>query len=163
MAWTTPRTWTTGELVTAAFQNTHIRDNELFLYDRRAVLAETSSTTLAVDTTAEADCLTLAAVTLDGVQRVLLSVFCRVGGVNGDLVELSIKEGATVLQRHQFYIPVTGGVGQSAMTLLWEFVPTAAAHTYKFTVKRSGGSGGNVYVRGEPSNPAYIMCQGIGV
>lgn len=29
MAWTAPRTWTTGELVTAAIMNTHVRDNEL--------------------------------------------------------------------------------------------------------------------------------------
>lgn len=29
MAWTAPRTWVTGELVTAAIQNTHIRDNQL--------------------------------------------------------------------------------------------------------------------------------------
>ena len=28
MAWTAPRTWTTGELVTAAIMNTHIRDNQ---------------------------------------------------------------------------------------------------------------------------------------
>ena len=27
MAWTTPRTWTTGEIVTAALFNTHLRDN----------------------------------------------------------------------------------------------------------------------------------------
>ena len=27
MAWSSPRTWTTGELVTAALMNTHIRDN----------------------------------------------------------------------------------------------------------------------------------------
>lgn len=27
MAWTAPRTWTTGELVTAALMNTHVRDN----------------------------------------------------------------------------------------------------------------------------------------
>lgn len=27
MAWTTPRTWTTGELVTAAIMNAHVRDN----------------------------------------------------------------------------------------------------------------------------------------
>jgi hypothetical protein len=27
MAWTTPRTWTTGEIVTAALMNTHLRDN----------------------------------------------------------------------------------------------------------------------------------------
>ena len=29
MAWTTPRTWTTGEIVTAAYMNTHVRDNLL--------------------------------------------------------------------------------------------------------------------------------------
>lgn len=29
MAWTAPRTWTTGELVTAAIMNTHVRDNQL--------------------------------------------------------------------------------------------------------------------------------------
>ncbi len=32
MAWTSPRTWTTSELVTAAIMNTHIRDNQLYLY-----------------------------------------------------------------------------------------------------------------------------------
>ena len=31
MAWTTPRTWTTGELVTAAIMNAHIRDNQEIL------------------------------------------------------------------------------------------------------------------------------------
>ena len=32
MAWTSPRTWVSGELVTASLMNTHIRDNETFLY-----------------------------------------------------------------------------------------------------------------------------------
>lgn len=27
MAWTTPRTWTPGEIVTASIMNTHVRDN----------------------------------------------------------------------------------------------------------------------------------------
>lgn len=31
MAWTTPRTWTTGESVTAAILNQHVRDNLAFL------------------------------------------------------------------------------------------------------------------------------------
>ena len=31
MSWTTPRTWTTGELVTAAIMNAHIRDNQTTL------------------------------------------------------------------------------------------------------------------------------------
>jgi hypothetical protein len=35
MAWTTPRTWTTGEVVTAAMMNTQVRDNLLALFSRR--------------------------------------------------------------------------------------------------------------------------------
>lgn len=31
MVWTAPRTWTTGELVTGAIMNTHVRDNLTFL------------------------------------------------------------------------------------------------------------------------------------
>ena len=31
MAWTAPRTWVAGELVTAALFNTHLRDNLLIL------------------------------------------------------------------------------------------------------------------------------------
>ncbi len=31
MAWTAPRTWAVGEVVTAAMQNTHVRDNLLYL------------------------------------------------------------------------------------------------------------------------------------
>jgi hypothetical protein len=33
MAWTTPRTWVTGELVPASTMNTHVRDNVQYLYD----------------------------------------------------------------------------------------------------------------------------------
>ena len=32
MAWTTPLTWSTGYLATASDLNTHIRDNETYLY-----------------------------------------------------------------------------------------------------------------------------------
>jgi hypothetical protein len=32
MAWTTPKTWTTSELVTASLLNTHLRDNLNYLY-----------------------------------------------------------------------------------------------------------------------------------
>lgn len=31
MGWTTPRTWTAGELVTAAMMNEQVRDNEIYL------------------------------------------------------------------------------------------------------------------------------------
>jgi hypothetical protein len=50
MAWTTPKTWTGGELVDRDMLNTHIRDNENYLYGLRRyieieVFAPTTSLT----------------------------------------------------------------------------------------------------------------------
>lgn len=47
MAFTTPRTWVTGELITASIMNTHIRDNLLYLISRNLfyVLESTSTYT----------------------------------------------------------------------------------------------------------------------
>lgn len=39
MSWTTPRTWTTGDTITAALLNTHLRDNLNYLYDPPGCLA----------------------------------------------------------------------------------------------------------------------------
>ena len=36
MAWTSPRTWVSGELVTAAIMNTHVRDELNYLYSVQA-------------------------------------------------------------------------------------------------------------------------------
>lgn len=33
MSWTTPRTWVTGEIVTSAIMNAHVRDNLAALHD----------------------------------------------------------------------------------------------------------------------------------
>jgi len=53
MAWTAPRTWVAGELVTAALVNVHVRDNELaigpHLIARKTADESTSSTTLQND------------------------------------------------------------------------------------------------------------------
>lgn len=56
MAWTTPRTWTDGETVTAAIMNTHLRDNFQFFADephelwlsKNANQAITANTTTAI-------------------------------------------------------------------------------------------------------------------
>ncbi len=54
MAWTAPRTWVTGETVTAALMNTHIKDNLLAIGEHVKVVKSadesvTSSTTLQDD------------------------------------------------------------------------------------------------------------------
>jgi hypothetical protein len=43
--WTTPRTWATGDLVTAADMNTHLRDNLLYLKDATRFNAVVSDST----------------------------------------------------------------------------------------------------------------------
>jgi len=49
-AFTTPRTWVTGEVVTAALLNTHIRDNQNFLIGAKgADIASTAAVTLGTD------------------------------------------------------------------------------------------------------------------
>lgn len=40
MAWTTPRTWVAGELVTAALMNTHVKDNLDYLYTYAAATVQ---------------------------------------------------------------------------------------------------------------------------
>lgn len=44
MPWTTPRTWTPGELVTADLLNTHLRDNLLHIYARLSIGARVANT-----------------------------------------------------------------------------------------------------------------------
>lgn len=51
MAWTTPRTWVTAEVVTAAQLNTHVRDNLNFLRAMHGVQATNSGTQSIANTT----------------------------------------------------------------------------------------------------------------
>ncbi len=46
MAWTVPRTWVTNEVVTSALLNTHVRDNESYLYATRVSGYVTSTGTV---------------------------------------------------------------------------------------------------------------------
>ena len=53
MAWTTPRTWVSGEIVTAAIMNQHVRDNLGYLHGDAGTIslaALVDATTLAVAT-----------------------------------------------------------------------------------------------------------------
>lgn len=52
MAWTTPRSWSTGELVTASMMNVHVRDNLNYLLSRTLFyVIEATSTYTTTSTT----------------------------------------------------------------------------------------------------------------
>lgn len=69
MAWTTPRTWSVGELVTAAMQNTHVRDNLNFLVqfvkDNHAVTSSASTYNITGTSFAQVGSLSLTLTTID--------------------------------------------------------------------------------------------------
>ena len=43
MGWTTPRTWTTAEVVTASIMNTHLRDNMDYLEDWLGAIGQSTA------------------------------------------------------------------------------------------------------------------------
>lgn len=47
MAWTSPRTWVTGEIVTASLMNVHVRDNEDYIKGNAGIVAIASGMSLA--------------------------------------------------------------------------------------------------------------------
>lgn len=52
MAWTTPRTWNSGELVTASMMNLHVRDNLNYLFDAIGLVAAAFTPTWSASGTA---------------------------------------------------------------------------------------------------------------
>lgn len=69
-------------------------------------------------------------------------------------VEMTICEGATVLQTIDVAVPNTaGGVGGSVI-----IVPTAAAHTYKLRLACDG----TVTAKGSATQPAWILVEDLG-
>lgn len=55
MAWTTPKTWATSELVTAAMMNTHLRDNLGYLLAGRPAAVAMSRTAYTTTSTSMVD------------------------------------------------------------------------------------------------------------
>ncbi len=51
MAWTSPRTWVSGEVVTAALMNTHVRDNLKAIGDARSTWTPTVTASAGTFTT----------------------------------------------------------------------------------------------------------------
>lgn len=99
MAWTTPRTWTPGELVTASQLNTHLRDNLNFLNTEFSLLARDVTTDDVVNSLVETTVFTasIAGGTLGsdrGMRLTLIGDYLNNAGVTPNLV-VRAKYGVT--------------------------------------------------------------------
>lgn len=110
MAWTTPRTWTDGELVTASIMNTHVRDNQL-AEGPHLIARKTSNQSVTSSTTVVNDSALLMSV---GANETWLTRW----GL------LFTTASATAGLRVSWSFPTAGALEGS-----WSFVNTAAAYS----------------------------------
>lgn len=132
MAWTTPRTWTSGETLTAANMNTHVRDNENWLANdfprckatRAAAQSIADSTGTAINLTAET--FDVGGMHDNVTNNTLLTVPTGAGGhwlfgaqTNFDVsgtgrreIRITLNGTSTILVEHRTFSP-SGSVGSS--------------------------------------------------
>jgi hypothetical protein len=160
MAWTTPRSWVAGEVVTAALLNTHLRDN--LTATPRGVLGYAEVTASQGTFGAETDITGLSVtITAGTARRIKVTAQAGVntnGGAVDDVAGLNVKEGATLLtyQRVGRVGATTLGIGAQVI-----LTPTAGSHTYKVSMVREAGSGGLTMVAGTVA-PAFILVEDLG-
>jgi hypothetical protein len=140
--WTAPRTWVTGEVVTAALLNTHVRDNLVDL-DRRTVpigtFVNTAETTTSTSYTDLATAGPAATATIGATLKALVSLRGELTSTSGSTAYASVAiSGATTVAAsdsvgigHSFTGPATIRLG---MTVLYSSALTAAGST-TFTAK----------------------------
>lgn len=76
--------------------------------------------------------------------------------INGANWTLSIKEGATVLNKATNHISVGTGSQFETMIAMWVGTPTAGAHTYKLTIEVSSGTGS---IDNDATFPSFILVE----
>lgn len=143
--WTAPRTWSAGELVTAAMLNAHVRDNLEWLKGRPIdTQQDFDGTFFAASTASWATTGADVAITTTG-GRVMVVAFGACYGTNTADISLTIYEDgvnkgdATVGMTTDY---VTNGSSiPFCICYVTPTAPTAAAHTWTLYAKGDDASG----------------------
>ena len=138
MAWTAPRTWVTGELVTASIMNAHIRDNFNYLFSSNGGQAFNSAT-LATSSTVYTNLGSIAASTIG---RRALWWFMTSSWCDGTTRRAYFKflfDGAEVGVPASIRTP-GGAADMLGVSNIYLNIPTPAAHTFQIAYKVGGAS-----------------------
>lgn len=163
MSWTTPKTWNFKEYPSSSDFNTYIRDNMNALrdgtgWDTNVITLGYSEVTTpqgSITTTADLTNLAITITVPSGGRKVSVSGSINAYSTVADgLGQITINEGATVLQR-SYFSPTTAGIHYSIEVVL---SPSAGSHTYKFTLGRDSGSGTYTMYAGA-TFPAFIIAK----
>src|SRR3972149_7375912 len=132
MSWSAPRTWATGELVTAGIMNLHVRDNLLALasLDFAQITADTAAISATTDATA-VDVVAGNAITYDG-SPVLIWFSCAdiVASVASIVATFNLYDGSTDLGRVAGVEIGTSG-NMNSVSFCHRYTPAVGSHTFK--------------------------------
>lgn len=150
MAWTTPRTWTTGEVVTAAIMNTHVRDN-LDDLDRRTTLsgntiatAETTTSTAYADLTTSGPAVT---VTVGANGRALVALYASAANTadtGAVFMSFAVSGATTIAAGDGFalaYSPPSAGTGMRASVVSLRSGLNSGSNTFTAKYRVVSGTG----------------------
>lgn len=150
--WTAPRTWTAGEIVTAALLNQHLRDNLEWLAVRG--LTPTSDLDGTVGNTSSSSFTDIGSsfeITTVKSNAVVLSV-CWGTAVQGNTVDVYNVtlnfDGTNLGDSSRGCLELVGGTSHhhSFAILRIHTVASAGAHTLKLQARRSSGTSGSVTI-----------------
>lgn len=150
MAWTAPRTWTTGELVTAAIMNTHVRDNLLHLGDSAGTTVDDTVTGFTNTSYADMDALTTdqlnapVIATVDTLTTALVIVSCRtiVQATSGNaFMSYRVSGASTIASDDDFSVFATTAANNASRTFAHTRTGlTAGANTFEVQARVSANS-----------------------
>lgn len=150
MAWTTPKTWQTAELVTAALLNTHVRDNLNILaapaltvvtYRAGSDYVATSTSFADVDATNLAGSITLTFATRIRFTVALAATYAAVSGTYGAwdiLVDGTTRVGNATYGLGQ--CTTVYGSGNFTTSGIITGLTAGAAHTFKLQFKETNAA-----------------------
>lgn len=143
--WTQPRTWSVGELTTAALMNQHLRDNLDFLKGPPESSVDVGASVV-LNSTSYADILTAPAISLSANNvRILVGFYgfasCSAAILASNLVFDITEDGTSILGGNGLQLSSIGSGGFFNVSHVVKSVrATGGAHTYKLRGKISVGT-----------------------
>lgn len=151
MAWTAPRTWVTGELVTAALLNTHLRDNLLHLGESAGLTVDDTVTGFTNTSYADMDALTTdqlnapVVVTVDTMTAalVIISASRTVMNTSGNmLISYRVSGASTVASNDNFSINIATAASTAGRTFVHAKTGlTAGSNTFEMQARVTANNG----------------------
>lgn len=150
MGWTAPRTFTTGELVTAAMLNTHVRDNLLHLGESDGLTVDDTVTGFTNTSYADMDALTTdqlnapVIVNVATMTEALVIISCRtiVQATSGNaFMSYRVSGASTIASDDDFSVFCTSAANNAARTFAHKRTGlTAGLNTFEVQARVSANS-----------------------